>query len=261
MNSTLRLICLAVVFVCFVSIAPAQITLSGISYTESFNSLSSGLPSGWTVSTSATVSTLGTAGTFASTATAWNSATAGTDFRNISSDDLTFGVGSPTQNSNSSNRALGWRPLADSVGAREGSSMLTLAHTTGLTGFSLSVTVFAANDVAGSQNYSLEYRVGNTGNFTLITTYTTPSSGSTGFNELTLTANSITLSALNNQSTNVYVRVRGTTTSGTTLDTLGIDNFSLSYSAIPEPSTYAAIFGAGALAAAAWHRRRQRAAR
>jgi hypothetical protein len=38
------------------------------------------------------------------------------------------------------------------------------------------------------------------------------------------------------------------------------DNLSISVSAIPEPSTYAAIFGSLALAGTIWHRRRQRKA-
>ena len=43
-------------------------------------------------------------------------------------------------------------------------------------------------------------------------------------------------------------------------DTLGVDDFTLNYSAsaIPEPSTYAAIAGGVMLAAAAWKRRRRR---
>jgi hypothetical protein len=44
--------------------------------------------------------------------------------------------------------------------------------------------------------------------------------------------------------------------------TLRIDDFSLggSMSAVPEPSTYAAIFGAAALVGTIWHRRRQKLA-
>jgi hypothetical protein len=44
----------------------------------------------------------------------------------------------------------------------------------------------------------------------------------------------------------------------TTGDGLALDNFSTSVSAIPEPSTYAAIFGAVALAGGMIHRRRRR---
>lgn len=138
--------------------------------------------------------------------------------------------------------------------------MLTLSNTTGFTNFSLSVDVFTANDITASQVYSLEYRVGNSGNFTQISTYTTPSSGASTFNTQTLTATSITLSALNDQSSPVFIRLRGTAASGTNLDTVGIDDFSLSYSAtaIPEPSTYAAIFGGVVLVGVIVRKRRQK---
>lgn len=258
---SLRNSLLLVTFFAAYGVANAQVTLSGTSYTQNFNSVGSVLPTGWSVNTATTVSTLGTTGSFTSTATNWNSGTAGTDFRNISSDDIAFGSGAAAQGGNS-NRAIGWRPLAAGSNARDGSVMLTLTNTTGFTNFSLSMDVFTANDVNLSQVYSLEYRVGDTGNFTQISTYTTPSSGATTFNTQTLTATSITLSALNDQSSAVFIRLRGTTTTGTSLDTVGIDDFSLSYSAaaIPEPSTYAAIFGAIALLGVVVHKRRQRRA-
>ncbi len=41
-----------------------------------------------------------------------------------------------------------------------------------------------------------------------------------------------------------------------TTDFFGFDNVALSASAVPEPSTYAALFGGLALAGAVWHRRR-----
>jgi hypothetical protein len=55
----------------------------------------------------------------------------------------------------------------------------------------------------------------------------------------------------------IVVRWAQTASSNTVnSDFFGIDNVTLSVSAIPEPSTYVAIFGAGALGFAVWRRRR-----
>jgi hypothetical protein len=228
---------------------------SGV-YTQSFATLSSGLPTGWGVYTGAsTASSLGTAAAFTSTATAWSNTAS--VFRNISSNDISSTSLTAAQASNT-NRALGIRPVDVTSGdpsARQSSLMFSIANTSGLQSFSVSLSLFTANDVSNNQTYQFEYRVGSTGNFTSLGTYTT---GST-FAATTLTADSITLSALNNQSDGVYFRIRGTSTSGTgNLDTLGVDNFSMTYSvsAIPEPSTYAAIAGGLALVGAMWWRRR-----
>jgi hypothetical protein len=132
---------------------------------------------------------------------------------------------------------------------------LAISDTLGFNDFSISLRLFTANDVTNNQTYAVEYRVGNSGNFTQIgSTYTT----GIPFNATSYSVNSVTLSALNNQSSNVYVRVRGTIGTGQSgsLDTIGLDDFNLSYSAIPEPSTYAAMAGTVALFGAVWHRRR-----
>lgn len=239
-------------------LASAQVNLTGVSYTQNFNSLASGLPIGWSVQTSTTLSTLGNSGTFTAAATTWAASTALTDFRNVASDNIAFGSASGTQSADT-NRALGWRPLAAATDARTGSIMLTLANTTGFQNFSMSVHVFTGNDSATtSQTYLLEFRVGNSGNFTPLATYLTPTTGATGFNAQTFTADPVALALLNNQPDPVYFRLRGTATSGTSLDSIALDDFSLSYSAVavPEPSTYAAVLGAIGLLGAVINRRR-----
>lgn len=232
----------------------AQVTLTGTSYTQNFNSLGSGLPTEWSVSTSATLSTLGTPASFTSTATPWATTTLGSDFRNVSSNNIAYTGTGATQNANA-DRALGWRPVgsisAEVTPGRTGAATLQIANTTGFHNFSLSVDLFTVNITGSSQTYQLEYRVGNTGNFSVLHTYTTDSTSNSSYsNPTTLTANSVTLSALNNQSSSVFIRLRGTSTAGATnLDQIALDNFSLNYSttAVPEPSTYAAILGAVAL--------------
>jgi hypothetical protein len=247
------------------STTQGQVSLTGTSYAQNFNSLASGLPAGWTVHTSATQSTFGNSATLTSTAITWDTALVGTDFRNVSSNNITYTTTGATQAANA-NRALGWRPVGSNSAtvtpARTGAVMLSLSNTTGFQNFSLSVDLFGLNLTTTSQTYVLEYRVGNSGNFTSIGSYTTTATTDTSNydNIQTLTANSVTLSALNDRSDAVYLRLRGTSASGSSnLDHIAIDNFALTYAVIPEPSTYAAIVGALTLAGVALHRRRQRA--
>ena len=71
-------------------------------------------------------------------------------------------------------------------------------------------------------------------------------------------ATSVTLTSLNlSHGSEVYLRW-SFNTNGANSQGLGLDNFSLTASAVPEPSTYAAIAGAAALFGAMWHRRRRR---
>lgn len=139
--------------------------------------------------------------------------------------------------------------------------MLSIANTLNLVDFSLSLTVFQSNDVSGSQSYSLEYRTGATGDFTTLgSNFTTSSIAISDFLVTNYSISGVPLASIANQADAVYFRVRGVSgSSGGTgnLDTIGIDNFSLTYTAIPEPSTYGLILGAGALGFAAYRRRRR----
>lgn len=251
---------LAIIAVSTALTAPAQVVLTGTAYTQDFNAIGSGLPDGWSVSTSATISSLGTPASFTSTTTTWATATLGSDFRNVSSNNITYTTTGATQNANP-NRALGWRPVgansAEVTPARTGAVTLQLADTTGFQNFTLSVDLFTVNITGTTQTYQLEYRVGSTGNFSVLQTYTTDEASSGSYsNQTTLTANSITLSALNNQSSPVFIRLRGTSTAGSSnLDQIALDNFSLTYTAVPEPSTYALLAGLVALTGAMLRRR------
>jgi len=66
---------------------------------------------------------------------------------------------------------------------------------------------------------------------------------------------------LNNQSSQVTLRLDNTASSGTSWQTLALDNFAYNAAAIPEPSTYAMLLGVASLTGALIRRRRlQRAA-
>lgn len=245
-----------------IAAAQGQVVLSGTTYTENFNNLAVGLPTGWSVYTSATTTTLGTSAIFQNSATAWNASltTETANFRNIAGNTSATDANGAAQLTNA-DRALGWRP--GTAASRNGAIAVALSDTLGFENFSLSITLFSPVNVSFDQTYDLEYRIGSSGSFTrLASTYST----GTIFGTSTLTANSVTLSALNNQSSGVIFRVRGTTATGTEsggLDVLGIDNFTLNYSAtaIPEPAVTTAALGLSALLLAVVYRRRVSALR
>ncbi|HWA84968.1 MAG TPA: hypothetical protein VG710_01995 [Opitutus sp.] len=224
--------------------AAAQVTLTGTSYVQDFNGLGGALPTGWSVTTAATANSLGTSASFQSAPTNWSASlsTEPRSFRNIASNNIASGANAATQSADS-DRALGWRP--GDAASRNGAVTLAIANTTGFTNFNVSISLFSPNNVSNDQTYAFEYRVGNSGAFTQLgSTYTT----GTVFGAATITANSITLSALNDQHSPVYFRIRGAASSGTSssgLDVLGIDSFNLSFSgtSIPEPATNAVVVG------------------
>jgi hypothetical protein len=239
----------------------SQIALSGSSYMQNFDALGSGLPAGWSVSTSATINSLGTTATFTSAQTAWDATSAA--FRNISSNDIAFGSNGAAQSANA-NRALGWRPVGSNAGEvapfRTGAVTLEIENTLGFRDFKLSLDLFQSNNTSGVQTYVVEYRVGISGNFIQIgTSYTTSdlAANFVDFNVRQLT--NISLAALDDQAEPVFIRVRGTTSSGSTnLDTIGLDNFVLTYSAVPEPSAFVAWSALAAFGWAGTRRRRRR---
>jgi len=244
-------------------VSQAQVVLTGTGYTEGFGGLGSGLPVGWTVWTSASSTTFGTSASFSSTQETWASST--NVFRNISSDNIAFGSNSTLQGNNT-NRALGWRPLGASSAAitpsRTGAVMVEFADTLNKVDLSLSLEVFQASNTGGVQTYALEYRVGSTGSFTQLgTSYTTVDldAAYTDFHPTTFSFGALDLAPLENQSGPVYLRLRGLTSTGSSnMDLIGIDDFSLSYTVIPEPATYAAMFGLVSLAVVIIRRRMRR---
>lgn len=247
-----RALIAAAVLVASVRLLTGQIVLTGSSYVQDFNNLGSGLPDGWTVYSSSTDTALGTVAAFTAAPTTWASVTSDTSFRNISSDTLATGSNATTQAANP-DRAIGFRP--QNAATRDGSVVLEIADTLGFAGFSLGVDLFTANN-AGSTNqtYNIEFRIGSSGPFSLLGTYATVSP----FGSFSFTTGGATLASLDNQSQPIQFRIHNSGGgSDSSYDTLGIDNVALGYSAIPEPSTHAAVVAALALGGAAWCRRRR----
>lgn len=234
----------------------AQISISsfGTAVTESF-----------TIGTSAT----------ASLPTNWKMTAAGTasptwsDAANLTATTQASSTGSPTtagrynwgNGTTTTDRAIGFMSNSSSVPSPS-SIMAFYSNTTGSTIDSLTITF----DI---ERYRINTAAAAVTFFTSIngSTWTAQTAGNTGafstgasaynFTNGTVVSKSVTLSSLGLTSgSSFYLRWNFDTT-GANSQGLGLDNVSLTASAIPEPSTYAAIFGALALVGTVWHRRRQ----
>jgi hypothetical protein len=229
-----------------------QVAISNLGYTQDFNSIGSGLPTGWDVRTGATATALGSTVTFSTSAVAWNN-TSGA-FKNFASVGTFDGSEDATTQANSTNRALGIRQTG-SFGD-PGASFNFHFSTLGVQVTSISLDLMMLNVQPRSTTWSIQYGVGaNPTSFTTLGTWSDP--GAFGATSLTFTTANFG-TALDNQS-DLWFRVAalsGSTGLGNR-DSMGIDNFSIA--AVPEPSTYALIaLGLGGLILA---RRWQRSAK
>lgn len=212
-----------------------QLTLpAGTSYTETFDSISTGLPSGWTIRTGASSTSRGTAGAFTTTAISWSDS--GGAFKNLASADGGLSSDSTATQSARTDRTLGIRQAIGDPGA---AFELELANTTGKTSFSLSLKHQMLSVQTRSTVWSVQYSTTGS-SWTTLGTYTDPGVwGSTSSGALSLG------SAINNISGPVYLRVvalNASTGSGSR-DTYAIDDFSLTWSA-STPTLNAATLGA-----------------
>lgn len=218
-------------------------------YTQDFNSLGTALPAGWGVWTDSTATGNGTAFTWSTSEVSNNGgANSSTYFRNLPGSSQTWSAGL----SSGTDRALGWR--AGNAPSRDGSITFTLSNTTNWTFNSLSFDIFTPNDAGSSSTFNLEYQTGAAGTFTQLgsASYTndTPQAA---LIVTSITLNSAQLSVLNNNASQVTLRLVNTGTSGSTWNSIAIDNFT--YSAVPEPSTYALLLGAAMLGFCVYRRR------
>ncbi len=231
----------------------AALILNGTSYTESFDSIGSGLPAGWSVNTGASASSVGTAHSFTTSANTWGDT--GGSFKNLaSSDGLTSGS-STTAQGNSTDRALGIRQTA-SFGDPGAAFELNIQNTKGFNNFSLSVSLEMLSVQGRSTTWTIDYRLGDSGDFISLGTYADPGT----FGSTTFTANSAALNSWNDQSQDIWFRVvaLGASTGSNNRDTFAIDDFSLTYSDVPEPAKWGLISAVGLLALCGWRGWRQR---
>ena len=210
--------------------ATGQVTLSGTSYTELFDNIGSGLPTGWTVRTTATATSLGTAQTLTTAATAWNNTTGA--FKNFASADGLVSSSTSAQQAASTDRALGVRQTG-TLGDPGAAFTLQLANTSGFSNFTLTFDLQSLDITSPRQTtWVVQYGTGaSPSSFTTVATVPTPLQ--TGNSTFTNTSVSVNFgSALDNLSGDVWIRIvtlTGSTGSGNRPST-GIDDFTLSYS-------------------------------
>ncbi|MEI6239407.1 MAG: autotransporter-associated beta strand repeat-containing protein [Planctomycetia bacterium] len=191
-------------------------------YSQNFNSIGSGLPTGWAVYTAATGSSVGTAASFTTAATAWSTSTGG--FYNYASTAGLTSASNSTDQSNSTNRAPGMKQTG-SFGD-PGAAFNYAFSTTGTTVSSISFDMLQLDSQPRSTTWSIQYGIGaSPTSFTELGTYTDP--GSWGSTTLTFGTAAFGTS-LNNQP-NVVFRVAAIAGSigSNNRDATAIDNFQL----------------------------------
>jgi autotransporter-associated beta strand protein len=195
---------------------------SQVFYTQNFNTIGGGLPTGWTVRTGASSNAVGTTSTLNTNATDWSSATG--QFANYAATTGLTAAATSGQQSGSTNRALGVRTTG-SFGD-PGASFVYSFNTSGQIVDSISLDLMQLATNARSVTWSIEYGVGaSPTSFTLLGTWADPGawgSTSTNFSSALFSTN------LNDQSNLVFrvTALSGSTGSGTR-DTSAIDNFTI----------------------------------
>ncbi len=220
----------------------AAVFLMGGSYSESFDGIGDGLPDGWSVRTGATADSLGTPANLVTEATSWGDS--GGAFKNVASaDELTSGASTASQAA-STDRALGLRQ-GGSFGDPGAAFVFEIPNTTGLSDFTLSFNLQMLSVQTRSTTWTFDYRIGDTGDFVVLGSYDDP--GVFGSTPITFTGDQ--LGAWNDQSSTIWFRIVALTDSvGTgSRDTIGIDDFALTFTAVPEPSGAGLALISGAL--------------
>ncbi len=215
----------------------AQLTLPSApatTYTENFDGIGSGLPTGWTVRTGATATSLGTTATLATAATSWGTTTG--NFRNCAAADNTGATATDNDATQASytDRALAVRQTGG-FGDPGAAFTLQIANTLGRSGFQLSFKSQMLSVQPRSTTWQVQYAFGSSP--TTFTNVGSPITDPGVFGSTNITINFG--SALNNQSGNVWIRIvalNASTGSGSR-DTYGIDDFELTWSnSVPSAS-------------------------
>ena len=213
----------------------AQVTLTGTNYTQNFNSISNGLPAGWSVRTNVTRTTVGIAAAFNTNAVNWNN-TSG-QFNNYASTTNNAGAAASstdTTQATFTNRCPGIRQLASGTlfGNPGAAFVFQIANTIGLSNLNFSVDLNMLSVQTRSTVWTIDYAVSNSpSSFTTLGTFSDPGTFGTTNETFYLGPDA------NNQTNNVWIRfvaLSAATGSGS-CDTFGIDNFILNYSASVPP--------------------------
>jgi hypothetical protein len=201
----------------------AQLSLpAGTSYTQDFDGIGSGLPSGWTVRTGASSSSRGTSASFTTSTTTWALTTG--NFRNCASTNSLNVSSSSTDQNNSTNRVLAVRQTG-SFGDPGAAFELEIANTLGRTDFELDLNHLLLDSQGRSTTWSVQYSKDTGSIWSNLGTFTDPAAwGNTS-------ANYSFGSNLNNLKGIVLIRIvaLSAATGSGSRDTYGIDDFELSW--------------------------------
>jgi hypothetical protein len=216
----------------FIVSAKAQFTLTGTNYTQNFNTISNGLPSGWSVRTNATATGLGITTTFNNDPVSWATQTgqfgnaAGTTNNLVAA---ASGAETSTQQGSFTNRCPSIRQTA-AFGDPGAAFVFQIANTAGFSNLAFSVDLNMLSVQNHSTTWTVDYAVGDSpSSFTLLGINIDPGVFGTTTQTYSLGADA------NNQSQNVWIRIVALSASAGTSgsrDTFGIDNFSLSWTAV-----------------------------
>ncbi|MFQ3583171.1 MAG: nuclease, partial [Chloracidobacterium sp.] len=217
------------------SVTTASTTSVMIPYTETFDGIGSGLPAGWTVRTGATATSLGTAVSFSTSAIDWAN-TSGA-FKNFASANNTgFSDTTPAGTQNSApDRALGIRQTG--AFGDPGAAFTYQRDTTGETIDTISFDAQMLSVQPRSTTWTLQYGVGAAPtSFVTLATYSDP--GAWGNTNISVTLTPTQSADVSNQPS-VFFRVVALTasTGSGSRDSFGIDNFTLSNSSGPPPTS------------------------
>lgn len=214
---------------------PAQVILTGTSYTENFDSMgnaagSTSTPSGWSTTTDGTSSSLGTTSTSVNR-TSWTNQFPG-NFYNVASTDIGTGSSNPVQNA-ATDRALSFEIGSGSGTGNPGAGILFNVNTTGFQDFSYSFDLQTNFLDTNSYNFAFEYSVNAGASWVSIDSSIVPSAS------LGSTTVSGSISSGIDDLNDVYLRLRTPIpgTGVTSNNVYAIDNFSLNYAAVPEPTS------------------------
>ncbi len=222
----------ALVWVMMTTVSMAQLTLTSSPYTQDFNGIENGLPTGWTVRTSATATSLGTAQTFVTTKTGWGSSTG--QFANVASaNPPATSSDNTTAQDNNTDRAPGVRQ-SGSFGDPGAAFVLEIGNTIGLTDFTLEFKLMQVASAASGRTttWNVDYGFGTTPT-SFTNASTTPATLTTALTTWGTTNVTVDFgNALDNQSGKVWIRIvtKSNTSSTGARPHTAIDDFSLSFS-------------------------------
>lgn len=218
------------VLFCSIAALQAQVSLTGTSYTETFDGIGTGYPTGWSVKTALTATTLGADTLLTPGKMKWASTTKGVS-NYASADGLTSTADSATQ-ANATDRALGVRQTG--TWAPQGISFaLQIANTTDMNTFSLAFKIQSLDATSPRiATWKVQYATGAAP--TIFTDLaTTPATLTTGGSTWTNTSVTASFGALlDNLAGPVWIRIVSLdlTTGSGNRPTTAIDDVTLTWS-------------------------------